>query len=147
MYLIKLRSYALRNSKVKITQNCNSFERIQSIKFSVMDSLSFYGGSRKPRIRFLDSVKDAVESQESDDLEIVILPPEATDQEKDSDEEGNNSVSNEEHLPEEVAGEVEIHKGIFEGDENESISRHSLWRKNDKVSLGSPEDSKYLMKF
>ena len=45
-----------------------------------MNAISFYGAARpRPRIRFLASAKDIVESQESDDLEIVLLFPESAD--------------------------------------------------------------------
>ena len=79
-----------------------------------MNAISFYGAARpRARIRFLASAKDIVESQESDDLEIVLLPPESADEGIDSDEEGNNNILNEECLPYEIAGEVEV--GYMEG--------------------------------
>ena len=79
-----------------------------------MKASSFYGAGRsRPRIRFLASAKDIVESQESDDLEIVLLPPESTNQGIESDEEGSDNILNEECLPHEVSGEVEIHGEAF----------------------------------
>ena len=79
-----------------------------------MKASSFYGtGRSRPRIRFLASAKDVVESQESDDLEIVLLPPESTNRGIESDEEGSDNILNEECLPDEVSGEVEIHGEAF----------------------------------
>ena len=80
-----------------------------------MKASSFYGAGRsRPRIRFLAFAKDIVESQESGDLEIVLLPPESTNQGIESDEEGSDNILNEECLPHEVSGEVEIHGEAFE---------------------------------
>ena len=106
-----------------------------------MNAISFYGAAwPRPRIRFLASVKDIVESQESDDLEIVLLPPESADQGIDSDEEGNDNILNEECLPDEIAGEVEVHGGDFEDKEVDTNPRRILWRKSDDVILGNPEE-------
>ena len=106
-----------------------------------MNAISFYGAARpRPRIRFLTSAKDIVESQESDDLEIVLLPPESADQGFDSDEEGNDTILNEECLPYEIAGEVEVHGGDFEDEEVDTNPRRILWRKSNDVTLGKPEE-------
>ena len=70
-----------------------------------MKASSFYqAGRSRPRIRFLASAKDIAEFQESDDLEIVLLPPESTNQRIESDEEGSDNILNEECLPDEVSG-------------------------------------------
>jgi len=70
-----------------------------------MKASSLYGAGRsRPQIRFLASAKDIVESQESDDLEIVLLPPESANQGIESDEEGNDNILNEECLPDQVSG-------------------------------------------
>ena len=88
---------------------------VKSSKSAVMKASSFYGAGRsRSQIRFLASAKDIVESQESDDLEIVLLPPESANQGIESDEEGSDNISNEECLPDEVSGEVEIHGEAFE---------------------------------
>ena len=106
-----------------------------------MNAISFYGAARpRPRIRFLASSKDIVESQESDDLEIVLLSPESADQGIDSDEEGNDNILNEECLPDEIAGEVEVHGGDFEDEEVDTNPRRILWCKSDDVTLGNPEE-------
>ena len=106
-----------------------------------MNAISLYGAARpRPRIRFLASAKDIVESQESDDLEIVLLPPESVDQGIDNDEEGNDNILNEECLPDEIAGEVEVHGGDFEDEEVDTNPRRILWRKSDDVTLGNPEE-------
>ena len=106
-----------------------------------MNAISFYGAARpRPRIRFLASAKDIVESQESDDLEIVLLPPESADQGIDSNEERNDNILNEECLPDEIAGEVEVHGGDFEDKEVDTNPRSILWRKSDDVTLGNPEE-------
>ena len=106
-----------------------------------MNAISFYGAARpRPRIRFLESAKDIVESQESDDLEIVLLPPESADQGIDSDEEGNDNILNEECLPNKIAGKVEVHGGDFEDEEVDTNPRRILWRKSDNVTLGNPEE-------
>ena len=106
-----------------------------------MNAISFYGAARpRPIIRFLASAKDIVESQESDDLEIVLLPPESADQGIDSDEEGNDNILNEECLPDEIAGKVEVHGGDFEDEEVDTNPRRILWCKSDNVTLGNPEE-------
>ena len=94
-----------------------------------MTTSSFYGAGRsRPRIRFLASAKDIVESQKSDDLEIVLLPPESTNQGIESDVEGSDNILNEECLPNEVSGEVEIHGEAFEDKMTEKESRLNVWR-------------------
>ena len=109
---------------------------MKSSKSAVMKASSFYGiGRSRPRTRFLTSAKDIVESQESDDLEIVLLPPKSTNQGIESDEEGSDNILNVECLPDEVSGEVEIHGEAFEDEIIEKESRHSVWRKSDEVSL------------
>ena len=101
-----------------------------------MKASSFYGAGRsRPRIRFLTSAKDTVESQESDDLEIVLLPPESANQGIESNEEGSDNTLNEECLPDEGSEEVEIQGEAFENEITEKESRHSLWRKSDEVNL------------
>ena len=117
---------------------------MKSSKSAVMKASSFYGAGRsRPRIKFLASAKDIVESQESDDLEIVLLPPKLTSQEIESDEEGSDNILNEECLPDEVSGEVEIHGEAFEDEITKKESRHSVWRKSDEASLC---DAKELQK-
>ena len=109
---------------------------VKSSKSAVMKASSFYGAGRsRPRIRILTSAKDIVESQESDDLEIVLLPPELANQGIESDEKGSNNIMNKERLPDEVSGEVEIHGKAFEDEITEKESRHSVWRKSDEVSF------------
>ena len=117
---------------------------VKSSKSAVMKVSSFYGAGRsRPRIRFLASAKDIVESQESDDLEIVLLSPKLANQGIESDEEGSDNILNEECLPDEVSGEVEIHGEAFEDKITEKESRHSVWRKSDEISL---RDAKKLQK-
>ena len=83
---------------------------------------SFYGAGRsRPRIRFLASAKDIVESQDSDDLEIVLLPPESANQGIESDEEGSDNILNEECLPDEVSGKLKY---------TEKLSKTKLQKKN-----------------
>ena len=82
---------------------------MKSSKSAVVKASSFYEAAwSRPRIRFLSSAKDIVESQESDDLEIVLLPPESTNQGIESDKKGSDNILNEKCLPDEVSGEVEI---------------------------------------
>ena len=50
---------------------------------------------------------------------------------------------NEECLPDEVSGEVEIHGEAFKDEITEKESKHSVWRKSDEVSLC---DAKELQK-
>ena len=117
---------------------------MKSSKSAVMKASSFYGvGRSRPRIRFLASAKDIVESQASDDLEMVLLPPESANQRIESDEKGSDNILNEECLPDKVSGEVEIHGEAFEDEITEKESRHSVWRKSDEVSLC---DAKELQK-
>ena len=117
---------------------------VKSSKSAVMKASSFYGADwSRPRIRFLASAKDIVESQESDDLEIVLFPPKSANQEIKSDEEGSYNILNEECLPDEVSGEIEIHGKALKDEITEKESRHSVWRKSDEVSLC---DAKELQK-
>ena len=69
----------------------------------------------------------------------MLLPPESADQGIDSNEEGNDNILNEERLPDEIAGEVEVHKGDFEDEEVDTNPRRILWRKSDNVTLNNPE--------
>ena len=111
---------------------------MKSSKSAVMKASSFYGAGRsRPRIRILTSAKDIVESQESDDLEIVLLPPELANQGIESDEKGSNNILNKEWLLDEVSGEVEIHGKAFEDEITEKESRHSVWRKVMKYEVHS----------
>ena len=60
----------------------------------------------------------------------MLLPPDSTNQGIKSDEEGSDNILNEECLPDEVSGEVEIHGEVFEDEIAEKQSRHSVWRKS-----------------
>ena len=102
-------------------------------------------GRSRPRIRLglLASAKDIVESQESDDLEIVLLPTESANHGIESDEEGSDNILNEKCLPDEVSGEVAIHGEAFEDEITEKESSHRVWHKSDEVSLC---DAKELQK-
>ena len=64
--------------------------------FGLSLGLSLPAGRSNPRIRFLASAKDIVESQEFDHLEMVLLPSESANQEIESDEEGSDNILNEE---------------------------------------------------
>ena len=109
---------------------------MKSSKSAVVKASSFYEAAwSRPRVRFLASAKDIVESQESDDLKIVLLPPESTNQGIESNEKGSDNILNEKCLPDEVSGEVERHGEAFEDKITEKESRHSVWRKSDEVSL------------
>ena len=82
--------------------------------FGLSLGLSLPAGRSNPRIRFLASAKDIVESQEFVHLEMVLLLSESANQEIESDEEGSDNILNEECLPDEVCREVEIHGEAFE---------------------------------
>jgi len=66
---------------------------------------------------------------------IVLLPPESANQEIESDDEEGSDILNEECLPNEVSGEVEIHGEAFENKITEKESRNNVWRISDEVSL------------
>ena len=102
-----------------------------------MDAAKFYGAtSSKPNLRYLQSAKDVVEASSSRELEIVLLPPDCGDQPIESDEEGDDNVLDEEYVPQETAGEVEIHGGEFDEDEiDENISKSGKWKKTENLSL------------
>ena len=102
-----------------------------------MDTAKFYGAtSSKPNLRYLQSAKDLVEASSSQDLEIVLLPPDSGDQPIESDEEGDDNVLDEDYFPQETAGEVEIHGGEFDEDEIDgNISKSSRWKKTENLSL------------
>ena len=70
----------------------------------------------------------------------MLLSPESADQGIDSDEEGNDKILNKKCLPDEIAGEVEVHGGDFEDEEVDINPRRILWRKSDDVTLGNPEE-------
>ena len=82
-----------------------------------MDAAKFYSvTSSKPNLGHLQSVKDVVEASSSQELEIVLFPPDSGDQHIESDEEGDDNVLDEDYFPQETAGEVEIHGGDFDED-------------------------------
>ena len=61
------------------------------------------------RFHFLDDARNSVEHTNCEQLDIVILPPTDGDQNIASDEEGDEDILDQECLPDEVAGEVEVH--------------------------------------
>ena len=76
----------------------------------------------------------------------MLLPPESANQGIESHEEGSDNILNEECLPDEVSGEVEIHGEAFEDEITEIESRHSVWRKSDKVSHCDAKNCRNQMK-
>ena len=109
---------------------------MKSSKFAVLKASSFYEvGRSRPRIRFLAFARDAVESQESGNLKIVLLPSQSAHQGIESDEKVSNNILNEECSPDEVSGEVEIRGEAFRDQITDKEPRHNAWRKSDGVSL------------
>ena len=101
---------------------------MKSSKSAVMKASSFYGAGRsKPRIKFLASAIDIVESQESDDLEIVLLPTKSANQRIESDEEGSDDILNEECLPSEFPEKLKY---------TEKLSKTKLQKKNPGTVYG-----------
>ena len=105
-----------------------------------MDSTKFYGGaSSRPRHRFLASAKDVVEASNSDQLEIILLPPATGAQPIDSDEENDDGFLGEDYFPEETAGEVEIHGEESDDDDTQETSEENRWRRSERLSLSEVE--------
>ena len=104
-----------------------------------MDTAMFHQ-SYLPNLRYLQSAKDLVEASSSQDLEIVLLPPDSGDQPIESDEEGDDNVLDEDYFPQETAGEVEIHGGEFDEDEIDgNISKSGKWKKTEKLLQGKSD--------
>jgi hypothetical protein len=92
------------------------------------------------RFRFLDSARNAIEQSNSEQLDIVLLPPTDGDQNTASDEEGDDDILDQDCLPDEVAGEVELHNDEEPNCGTENSINHQdskRWRKNENVSLDS----------
>lgn len=105
-----------------------------------MDISRFYGGaSLRPRHRYLESAKECVEASNGENLEIVLLPPESGDQPCDSDEEYDDECLDEIGIPEETAGEVEIHGEEFEDRDFQETREGIRWKKNEELSLTEVE--------
>lgn len=105
-----------------------------------MDISRFYGGaSLRPRHRYLESAKECVEASNGENLEIVLLPPESGDQPCDSDEEYDDECLDEIGIPEETAGEVEIHGEEFEDRDFQETREGIRWKKYEELSLTEVE--------
>lgn len=94
--------------------------------------------SRERPVRFLSSVVDTVVgSRHNENLEVVVLPPASGDQPIDSDEEEDNLLD-EDFLPEETVGELEVHRNLSDNEEDDEATEvaSSQWRKCETLSLG-----------
>ncbi|XP_042218742.1 piggyBac transposable element-derived protein 3-like [Homarus americanus] len=97
------------------------------------------GGLRR-RYRFLRDATEAVTQSNSEDVDIVILPPSTGDQAIESDEETEDDALDQDYVPEEVSGELEVHDNTAEDEEesngNIEAGARGRWRKKENVSFG-----------
>ena len=71
----------------------------------------------------------------SENIDLVILPPSNND-EFASDEEADNEELDEDYVPEEVAGNLEIHfDESSDGEASNDDRDNTRWRKQEKLSL------------
>lgn len=100
--------------------------------FAFYDASSF-----RSYLGFMQSAKDMVESSSSNELEIVLLPPNSGHKTFESDENGDENEFDEDYVPEETADKVEIHEGEFhEVEIQETISESGKRKKSKSSSLG-----------
>ena len=102
-----------------------------------MDATSFYG-KKILRHRFLQSALEKAETIHSDDLDIVILPPQAAHNDSDEDEGTEEDCLDEDYLPTDVPGEIEIHHDELNNEAEEDMSDEnsvSRWRKNESLTI------------
>ena len=97
-----------------------------------MDSVQFYG-SRTTSRRFLHSAFDEVAENSSRNIDIVILPPETGDSVESDEDEGNDEDGlDDEYMPADVPGEVEIHMELDDSaedsiDDQPTVERWRSW--------------------
>ena len=85
-----------------------------------------------------------VETSSSQELEIVVLPPESGDQPIESDQEGDDNVLDEDYFPQEATGEVEIYGRELDEDEiDRNISKSGKWKKTEKLPLSIVDSLNY----
>ncbi|XP_066967098.1 piggyBac transposable element-derived protein 2-like [Macrobrachium rosenbergii] len=99
-----------------------------------MESKSFYGANT-PRMhyRFLRDAAEVVTQSNSEDIDIVILPPSTGDQPANSDEENEDDALDRECMPDEISGELEVHEN--EDEEVENFREKGRWRKRENLSF------------
>ncbi|XP_066946081.1 piggyBac transposable element-derived protein 2-like [Macrobrachium rosenbergii] len=83
--------------------------------------------------RFLRDAAEAVTQSNSEDIDIVILPPPTGDQPADSDEENEDDALDREGMPEKISGELEVHGN--EEEEVENFREKGRWRKRENLSF------------
>ena len=71
-------------------------------------------------------------------LDIVILPPQAAHNDSDEDEGTEEDCLDEDYLPTDVPGEIEIHHDELNNEADEDMSDEnsdSRWRKNESLTI------------
>ena len=102
----------------------------------------FSSKSSVSRYQYLRDAQEAASNSQSNDISIVILPPQAGNQDIDSDEENDDDVLDKDYMPEEVSGELELHieSELSDSEEEQCISMPSKerkWRKREEMPLGA----------
>ena len=87
-----------------------------------MNTSSFYGSSKTiPCLRFLPSALESVqELDEEEEPAIVVLPPDSAEQGNASNGEGDDTILDDDCIPAEIAGNMEVHTtGVGGEDEDD----------------------------
>ena len=103
-----------------------------------MDMFACYGTClSRSNLQFLQSAKDVVESSSSDELEIVFLHTDFRCKALEWNEDGDDNELEEDPIPKERAGEVEMHGTEFDEFEiKKKISEGVKLKKSENVYLG-----------
>ena len=114
-----------------------------------MNTSSFYGSSKTiPRLRFLSSALEAVQEldEEEEEPAIVILPPDSAEQGNESGGEGDDTILDNDCMPTEIAGNMEVHTtgvGGEDEDDHENQEDKICWRKSENISLTELDEVEY----
>ncbi|XP_066983803.1 piggyBac transposable element-derived protein 2-like [Macrobrachium rosenbergii] len=101
--------------------------------FSNIFTLSFSGQIPLECTRFLRDAAEIVTQSNSEDIDIVILPPSTGDQPADSDEENEDDALDREGRPDEIGGEPEVHEN--EDEEVENFREIGRWHRRENLSF------------
>ena len=110
-----------------------------------MNVSSFYGQQKGiSRYRFLSSAIENVQSSSSQELDVVIIPPDNDQNPEISDEDEEDDLLDPDFRPNDVPGDVEVHDNEAEcSDDEERAEGPHRWKKVDEVALGPHSTSPF----
>ena len=125
---------------------CWKVKGLHPIILGNTNTVSFYRGAKvSPRLRFLLSPIEAVDEVVKEEPDIEILPSNLTEQDNESDGEGDNILLDDECMSANSAGDLEVHTselGKLEKETSENLF-DLPWRKNERKILPHPNDLQY----